>query len=156
MPSRWDHLFEAKPVPILDQLQEEVARLLVKDLGRWPPPVQELDLDVGGPFAPLFLEPSPRPSQTVYEEALRLSRWELAREFDAYDDYMRNKRYLERGLAPADRLKLLLLNRWLVEQMLGLGEATEGRVTRPLMRQILEKVEAKMRLVQPPPSDLLR
>jgi len=155
MPSRWDYLLETKPVPILDHLQEEVAKLLAKDLAKWPPPVQEIDLDLGGTFAPLFLEPPPRPSPAVYDEALRLSRWELEREFDAYDDYMRNKRYLERGLAPTDRLTLLFLNRWLVEQMLGLGEATEGRVSRPIMRKILDKVESKLRLVQPPPSGLI-
>jgi hypothetical protein len=155
MPSRWDYLFETKPIPILDHLQEEVAKLLAKDLAKWPPPVQEIDLDVGGTFAPLFLESPPRPAPAVYDEALRLSRWELAREFDAYDDYMRNKRYLDRGLAPTDRLALLFINRWLVEQMLGLGEATEGRVTRPVMRQILDKLEAKLRLVQPPPSGLI-
>ncbi len=156
MPSRWDYLFEAKPIPMMDHLLEEVAKLLAKDLSKWPPPVQEIDLDVGGTFAPLFLEATPRPSQGVYDEALRLSRWELARELDAYDDYMRNKRYLERGLAPTDRLALLFLNRWLVEQMLGLGEATEGRVKRPMMSQILDKLEARMRLVQPPPSGLIR
>ncbi|MDY7228629.1 hypothetical protein [Hyalangium rubrum] len=155
MPSRWDYLFETKPIPMMDHLLEEVAKLLAKDLTQWPPPIQEIDLDVGGTFAPLFLEPTPRPGPAVYTEALRLSRWELAREFDAYDDYMRNKRYLERGLAPTDRLTLLFLNRWLVEQMLGLGEATEGRVKRPLMSQVLDKVEAKLRLVQPPPSGLI-
>jgi hypothetical protein len=155
MPSRWDYLFETKPIPILDHLQEEVAKLLAKDLGQWPPPVQEIDLDVGGMFASLLIEPPARPAPAVYTEALRLSRWELAREFDAYDDYMRNKRFLEHGLAPTDRLTLLFLNRWLVEQMLGLGEATEGRVTRPVMRQILDKVEARLRLVQPPPSGLI-
>jgi hypothetical protein len=155
MSSRWDYLFEAKSVPVLDHLLEEVAKLLAKDLSTWPPPVQELDLDVGGTFSPLFLEAPPRPSPAVYDEALRLSRWELEREFDAYDDYMRNKRYLERGLAPTDRLALLFLNRWLVEQMLGLGEATEGRVKRPMMRQVLDKVEARLRLVQPPPSGVI-
>jgi hypothetical protein len=155
MPSRWDYLFEAKPVPVRDHLVDEVAKLLAKDLSKWPPPVQEIDLDVGGTFAPLFLEPTPRPSQAVYEEALRLSHWELAREFDAYDDYMRNKRYLERGLAPTDRLLLLFLNRWLVEQMLGLGEATEGRVKRPMMHQVLDKLQARLHLGQTPPSGLI-
>ncbi len=47
------------------------------------------------------------------------------------------------------------LNRWLVEQMLGLGESTEGRITRPVMQKILDKVESKLRLVQPPPSGLI-
>jgi hypothetical protein len=150
MASRWDYLFETKPVPLMEHFLEEVAKLLAKDLQQWPPPVQEIDLDVGGQFAPLFTEPPPRPVHAVYDEALRLSRWELARELDAYDDYMRNKRYLERGLAPTDRLSLLFLNRWLTDHMLGLGEATEGRVNRRLMLQCLERLEARLRLVQPP------
>ncbi|WP_434382464.1 hypothetical protein [Melittangium boletus] len=150
MASRWDYLFETKPVPMMDHLLEEVAKLLAKDLRQWPPPVQEVDLDVGGQFAPLFTEPTPRPAEAVYDEALRLSRWELEREHEAYDDYMRNKRYLERGLAPTDRLALLLLNRWLVDQMLGLGEATEGRVNRRLMLKCLERLEARRRLIQGP------
>jgi hypothetical protein len=150
MASRWDYLFETKPVPLMDHLLEEVAKLLAKDLQRWPPPVQELDLEVGSQFAPLFTEPSPRPARAVYDEALRLSRWELAREHEAYDDYMRNKRYLEHGLAPTDRLALLFLNRWLVDQLLGLGEATEGRINRRLMQQCLDRLEARLRWVQTP------
>jgi len=150
MASRWDYLFETKPVPMMDHLLEEVAKLLAKDLQQWPPPVQEIDLDVGGQFAPLFTEPPPRPAEAVYDEALRLTRWELERELEAYDDYMRNKRYLARGLAPTDRLPLLLLNRWLVDQMLGLGEATEGRVNRRLMLKCLERLEARRRLIQGP------
>ncbi|XXF76483.1 hypothetical protein P2318_26010 [Myxococcaceae bacterium GXIMD 01537] len=150
MASRWDALFEAKPIPMMDHLLEEVAKLLAKDLEHWPPPVQEIDLDLGGQFAALFTEPPPRPSWRVYTEALQLARWDLTREFDAYDDYMRNNRFLERGLAPTDRLALLFLSRWVVEQMLGLGEATEGRVTRRLMQQCLERLEARMRLVQLP------
>lgn len=145
MASRWDHLFEARPVPLIDHLLEEVAKLLAKDLQQWPPPVQELDLEVGAQFASLFTEPPPRPADAVYAEALRLSRWELERELEAYDDYMRNKRYLTAGLAPTDRLALLFLNRWLVDQMLGLGEATEGRVNRRLMLKCLERLEARWR-----------
>ncbi|MCP3103327.1 hypothetical protein LZ198_31040 [Myxococcus sp. K15C18031901] len=148
MPSRWDHLFDLKPVALLDHLLEEVAKLLAKDLQRWPPPVEELDLDTGGAFAPLFTEVRPRPSPAVYTEALRLTHWELSHETDAYDDYMRHKRYLERGLGPDDRLALLFLSRWLTEQMLGLGEATGGRIKRKHMRQCLELLEAKLRLVQ--------
>ncbi|NMO15546.1 hypothetical protein [Pyxidicoccus fallax] len=146
MPSRWDHLFDLKPVTLLDHLLEEVAKLLAKDLQQWPPPVQELDLDTGGAFAPLFTEPRPRPSPAVYTEALRLTRWELEHDTDAYDDYMRNKRYLERGLAPEDRMPLLFLSRWLTEQMTGLGEATEGRVKRKHMRECLDRLESKLRL----------
>jgi len=150
MASRWDYLFEAKPIPMMDHLLEEVAKLLAKDLERWPPPVQELDLELGGQFATLLTEPTPKPSWKVYVEALRLARWDLTREFDAYDDYMRNNRYLERGLAPTDRTAMLFLSRWVVEQMLGLGESTGGRVTRMLMQQCLDRLEARMRLIQLP------
>jgi hypothetical protein len=48
------------------------------------------------------------------------------------------------------RLTLLFLNRWIVDQMLGLGEATEGRVSRRLMQQCLDRLEARLRLVQTP------
>jgi hypothetical protein len=150
MPSRWDHLFDLKPVPLMDQLLEEVARLLAKDLEKWPPPVQELDLDVGGQFAPLLTGEVPRPGPAVYDEALKLSRWELAREFEAYDEYMRNKRYLERGLAPTDRTPLLFLSRWLVEMLLGLGEATQGRVNRSRMQQCLDRLESKLQRIHTP------
>ncbi|NOK06624.1 MULTISPECIES: hypothetical protein [Myxococcus] len=150
MASRWDHLFDLKPISLLEHLLEEVAKLLHKDLLQWPPPVEELDLDTGGHFAPLFTEPRPRPSRAVYTEAFRLAQWELARETDAYDDYMRNKRYLERGLVPGDRLPLLLLSRWLTEQMLGLGEATEGRVKRKHMRDCLERLQSKLGAFQVP------
>ncbi|MBU8899253.1 hypothetical protein DRW03_04450 [Corallococcus sp. H22C18031201] len=145
MPSRWDHLFDLKPVALIDHLLDEVAKLLAKDLQTWPPPVQELDLDTGGAFASLFTEPRPRPAAAVYTEALRLTRWELTREFDALDEYVRNKRYLERGLVSEDRLPLLFLSRWLTEQMLGLGEATEGRVKRAHMQNCLERLEARLR-----------
>lgn len=150
MGSRWDYLFEVKPVPLIDHMLEEVAKLLAKDLQQWPPPVQELDLEVGGQYATLFTEPPPRPAELVYAEALRLSRWELMREVEAYDDYMRNKRYLAAGLAPTDRHTLLFLNRWLVDQMLGLGEATEGRVNRRLMLQCLERLEVRWRALRSP------
>ncbi|MFP2961797.1 hypothetical protein ACLEPN_29365 [Myxococcus sp. 1LA] len=150
MASRWDHLFDLKPVSLLEHLLEEVAKLLHKDLQQWPPPVQEVDLDTGGHFAPLFTEPRPRPSRAVYAESFRLAQWELAHETDAYDDYMRNKRYLERGLAPDDRLPLLFLSRWLTEQMLALGEATEGRVKRKHMRDCLERLQSKLHALPVP------
>ncbi|TSC32134.1 hypothetical protein [Corallococcus sp. Z5C101001] len=149
MPSRWDHLFDLKPVALVDHLLEEVARLLARDLESWPPPVQDLDPATLGEFTPLFQEATRRPSPAVYMEALRLARWDLAREFDAFDDYVRNKRYLERGLAPEDRVPLLFLTRWLTEQMLGLGEATQGRIKRPRMQDCLDRLEAHL---GPPPG----
>jgi hypothetical protein len=153
MASRWDHLFEARPTPLVDHLLEEVARLLAKDLARWPPPVREVDLTATSQaFVELLSGEQPRPAPAVYTEALKLARLELQRELDAYDDYMRNKRYLEQGLAPTDRAALLLLDRWLVEQMLSLAEATQGRIKRPQLVHCLELVERKLSSASPPGS----
>lgn len=142
MPSRWDYLFERKPVPLMEHLLEEVARLVAKELARWPPAV-ELDEATGARFAPLLGPDAPRPAPEVFREAFRLARWELQRELEAYDDYLRNRRWLERGLAPGDRLALELISRWLLEQLLALGEATEGRVNRRLMLDCLERIERR-------------
>lgn len=145
MPSRWDFLLDQKPVPLADHLISEVAKLLAKDFARWPPSIQELDEVTGKQFEPLLAPDRPRPSAQVYSEALQLARWELSRELDAYDDYMRNRRWVEKGLGPDDKLPLLFLNRWLVEQMLALGEATEGRVKRAQMLECLDQVQRRLK-----------
>ena len=152
MASRWERLLDQKPIPLLDHLISEVAKLLVKDFGRWPLTIEELDLSTGQGFAELLSGDKPRPRDEVYAEAFKLARWELSRELDAYDDYMRNRRWLERGLTPEDKPALLLLSRWLVEQMLGLGEATEGRVKRPQMLTCLERMERELPRRNPGPG----
>jgi hypothetical protein len=139
--NRWEWLLEQRPRPIMEQLLDEVAGLLAKDLEGWPPKMDLLDPATGGSFAPLFRPEAQRPNARVYVEAFKLARWELARDLDAYDDYMRNQRYLEMGLGAADRLALLFLSRWLLEQALSLGEATEGRVNRAQLSECLSRAE---------------
>ncbi len=140
MSARWDHLLDTKPIPLLDHLLGEIAKLIAKDLSTWPLPVGEIDPATFAQFRPLFEEGAPRPSPEVYRESARLARWELERDHAAYDDYMRNRRWLEHGLAAGDKNALLLISRWLVEQLLALGESTSGRVDRKGMLQCLEQV----------------
>jgi hypothetical protein len=136
--SKWDYLLDQKPVPLIDHLIEEVAKLLAKELRSWPPPLQSVEPEGAAAYAELLAAPSSRPSLALYEEAFRLTTWELERELAAYDDYFRNRRWLERGLAPADKPALLFLSRWLLEQMLGLAEGTEGRIKRAQLRTCLD------------------
>jgi hypothetical protein len=142
--SRWDLLLESKPIPLIDHLLEEVAKLLAKDLSGWPPPIEEIDLTTGAGFEELLAPDFPRPRPEAFTEAFRLARWELERETEAYDEYMRNKRWLERGLAPNDKRALLFISRWLVEQMLALGEATTSRMKRAHMLKCLESAERRL------------
>jgi len=140
--SRWDRLLEQKPIPLREHLLDEAARLLAAELARWPLPVGELDLATGRAFAELLSGASPRPRPEVFSEAIRLARWDIDRRAEASDDYFRNRRYTDAGLIDAERPALLLVSRWLVERLLALGEATEGRVRRLDMAAVLDRLGA--------------
>ena len=138
-PSKWELLLGAKPVPILDHLVAEVAKLFARDLAAWPPEIEAFDDATGAKLKELLAETPARPHPSLYEEAFRLARLDLSREFEALDDYWRNRRWLSAGLADSDRGMLQFLSRFLTEQLLALGEATDGRVNRSRMLDVLER-----------------
>lgn len=137
MPSRWEHLLETKPIPIIDHLVEEVSKLFAESMRAWP-----LEVDDADPATLALLIAHPRrPDDATFREAFRLARWDLGREFEAFDDYMRNMRFVAAGLGPDSKPLLLFLSRFMTEQALGLNEATEGRIDRPRMLRVLERTE---------------
>jgi hypothetical protein len=144
MPSRWDLLLDRKPIPLVEHLLDEVSRLVANDLGKWPLPIQET-VEPGDQFAGHFAPDAPRPPPAVFEEAFRIARWELEREFEAIDDYMRNHRWSARGLPASDKSAILLVCRWLVEQLLSLREYTQNRITRPMLVDCLGRIERRLR-----------
>jgi hypothetical protein len=129
MASKWDLLLKQKPVPVADHLLSECSKLFATELSKWPPEVDGAQL------------PEKAPGAEVMRVAFRLARWDLAREHDAYDDYMRNQRWVTEGLTPADKPTLLFMSRFIEEQLLALNEATEGRVDRPAMLRVLDLTE---------------
>ena len=145
MPSRWDRLLDSKPVPLLDHLVDEAGRLLAVELRRWPLPVQEVEASAIASLGPLLEPDSPRPAEPVFAGALRLVQWDLAREHEAYDDYMRNRRYRESGITDRERPVLLFVSRWVLEQLLSLSDATEGRVDRPALLELVDRLERGLR-----------
>jgi hypothetical protein len=145
-PSRWERLLDRKPVPLIEHLLDEVAKLLAADLRRWPPPVADLDPAAERKYRSLLAPGSARPDDTVFGEAFRVARWEMEREVDASADYFRNRRWMERGLAEDARMPILFLSQWLVEQLLSLREHTHSQVTRP---QLVECLERARRLILP-------
>lgn len=135
MSRSWERILDQKPIPLIDHLVSEAAKLIATDYLRWP---LEVEAEEGAP--PVFAADAPRPGPAVYRAAAKLARWDVAHETDAYDDYMRNRRYLSEGIPEGDRALLLVLSRWLVEQLLALGEHTHGRVNRKRKLDCLESI----------------
>jgi hypothetical protein len=138
--NRWERLLEQKPVPLRAHLLDEVAQSLAREWRSWPLPVAEVDRSTAGAHLELLSGRVPRPPPEVYAEALQLTRWDIERAHQATDDYFRNQRYRAAGVVDADKPALLLLNRWLLEQLLSLGEATEGRLKRSDLAAVLERL----------------
>ena len=140
-PSKWDLILDQKPVPLLTHLLEEVAKIFAKDLAVWPPNIEDFDLATGRKLVDLLAESPLPPDPRLYREAFVLTRFDLGRELEASDDYLRNHRWMATGLGAKDKGMLLFLSRFMAEQLLGLAEATEGRVTRPHLLDVLDRVE---------------
>jgi len=138
---RWERVLDQKPVSLQEHLLDEAARLLLVELGQWPLPVEEIDEQTGAGIAELLSPDAPRPSPAVLATALRLVRWDLDREHEAYDDFMRNRRYQETGITERERPVLLLVSRWVLEQLFSLSDATGGRVDRPALLGLVDRLE---------------
>jgi len=141
LPGPWDFIHDRKPKPLREHLLDEFAARLSADLKTWPLPVGELDPTLGAKWAHLLAPESVRPSPMVFEQGFRLARWELERQLDALDEYMRNERWLEAGISPPEKQALLFVSAWLVEQLLALSESTEGRIDRRGLVECLDRTE---------------
>jgi hypothetical protein len=107
------------------------------EIAEWASPQEE------SRFRPLAV--LPRPDARVYEAAFRLARLDLMHEFEQIDDFMRNERWREFTASGQGVDAMLLISRFLTEQMLALAEATEGRVKRPQLVDILLRAERRLR-----------
>ena len=144
MPSKWEQILEQKPIPLQEHLLDEASKLFAAELQRWPPAIEEIDLSTGRQLAILLADEPAAPDHTLMREAFALARFDLGRDLDAYDDYMRNQRWLEKGLAAGDKPMLLFVSRFIEEQLLSLGEATQGRVNRNAMLDVLDRTERRV------------
>ena len=139
---RWDHLYELKPVPLAEHFVAEAAKLLARDLAGWPPQVEAWASPADeARFGPLLSPGAPRPDDRIFAEAFRLARLELMREVEQIDEYMRNERWRQVAAPGRGFDALLFLSRYLTEQMLAIAEATEGRIKRAMLVDLLLRAE---------------
>lgn len=140
MPSRWDAILELKPVPIREHLLDALSTLLAKDLEHWPPPLEDPSADT----AALLQETPQRPAARLFREAFALARFEVEHAADAFDDYVRNRRWREAGLADRHKPVLLFVSRLLVEQLDVLSQATDGRINQQARLEVLARTERRL------------
>ncbi len=134
-PSRWDLVLDQKPVPVLEHLLKEVARLFANELREWPPRFAD------GVTPAVVVAAPHRPHALLYRAAFTLARFELGRELEASTDFLRNQRWLSEGLSVKDKPMLLFLSAFMTEQLLAFAEATQGRVKRPRLITVVDDVE---------------
>ena len=143
--SKWQQLLEleAKPRTLEDQLIEEAAKLLAKELaGPFPPEIGGFELGADAArFGPLFEEPRVRPGPGVFRAAFHLARLELQREIEEIDLYMRQQRYLADAPGERDKLAMLFLARWLTEQMFAFKDQLRTKLSRARLAELLERAE---------------
>jgi hypothetical protein len=140
-PSKWDLILDQKPIPLVAHLLEEISKIFAKDLAHWPPRVEDFDPQTSQKLIDLLAETPLAPDPRLFVEAFVLTRFDLERDLAASDDYMRNQRWMKSGLATKDKGMLLFLSRFMAEQLLGLAEATEGRLTRAHLLDVLNRTE---------------
>jgi hypothetical protein len=151
-PSKWDLILERKPQPLAEHLVSELATLFADELGRWPPAVDELDASTARALEELLTRHPEAPPWPAYDESFTIAQWDLSHDAAAVDDYFRNHRYLDAGLAASDRGLVLFLSRLIVEQLLALSEATEGRLNRGRLLELLERTRAALLARSPSPA----
>jgi len=139
---RWDRILDQKPVSLREHLLDEAAKVLLVELRQWPLAIEDIDEHTGAGIAELFAPDAPRPSPVVLAAALKLARWDLDREHEAYDDFMRNRRYQDAGITERERPVLLFVSRWVLEQLLSLSDATDGRVDRHALLRLVDRLDA--------------
>lgn len=143
MSSRWDRLLDVKRVTLVDQLMTEAAKILWEDLGTWPPPLEEVEAAGSREFADVLASDSAVPPRTAFLEGIRLARHDLLREFEVFDEYVRNRRWVAAGLEDAHKPAILFLARYLTESLLALREKTEGRVKRADLVLALDRLQVR-------------
>lgn len=141
--SRWDWLEGVKAESPSRVAVRELCKLMVKELGAWPPELSWGESQVSTNGQELFDEQAPQqlPSPTAIAEASKRLRWEFERNMEASDYYLRN-RLLEKACeGRKDYLASEFLFEYLREGFFELMERTEGRIRRADILEGLDELE---------------
>ncbi|MHB8417571.1 MAG: hypothetical protein ACYDCL_05820 [Myxococcales bacterium] len=144
MPSRWDHLYEAKPRPIGDFLLDELAAELERDIRAFPPPISEWQDEAERARFERASAAGRRPSEQAVRTAIWLTQADLRRELEVVDQFMRGGGLDERLGSEVDRDLCRFLWRFLEDKVLAFAEATQSRFSRAELAEALARLEKRL------------
>jgi hypothetical protein len=122
----------------------EIAKAIADELSRWPPQLEWTDDLARERFAMLYDFDGPRPDPAALTEGFRLARWDLARQTDEMNYYLRNDHMGRAVTDETQRLIAQLVWRYLTELLLDVAERLEGRLRRPQLLLCLDEAEKRL------------
>ena len=139
---RWDHLYDARKQPVKEVVLSRFAEELADRLRAWPPAdVEWLSEELRKRHGAGLAGP---PRDEVLRLGLELSRLDLLREHEPFDEAMRNRAPLV-CQGPADEAALQLLVLYVGEECLSLKEWAEGaKLTRADLARAVDLVERRL------------
>lgn len=153
-PYEW--LYERESQPLKDYVLDEVTKRLAAAVEEYPPLIEEWEReDWRLRFAPLLAKASGPPDTRIVRCALKLFRWELQRDYDAIDGYMRGAHHSEYGLGPEElETAIFLWQYWLEETLSFKDYAQEKFLWRELI-DLADRLQERLVDAAPPPPPVL-
>lgn len=138
--SRIDRLYEQKPLATVDLYLGLVGLELFEICRNFPPPLQDVDFlseqDLAR-YAKLW--PQMRsPDAKMMQELARILDWEIDRDIETIDRYMRSQAYAEAAPDDAARAVLHLLHQVLFDLMLWRKEYSKKNFVRSKLHQAVQ------------------
>ena len=139
---RFDHLYDVQKQPVKEVVLSRFAEELADRLRAWPPAdVEWLSEELRRRHGAGLSGP---PRDEVLRLGLELSRLDLLREHEPFDEAMRNRAPLV-CQGPADEAALQLLVLYVGEECLSLKEWAEGaKLTRADLARAVDLVERRL------------
>ena len=125
-PYEW--LYEREKQPLKEYVLDEVAKHLSRAVEAFPPSIEEWENEeLRTRYAPLLATVTQRPRVGVVRVALRLYRWELERDVEAIDHYMRNQHWAAEELSPIELEVATFLWQYWLDQTLAFKEYVQEK-----------------------------
>lgn len=142
-PYEW--LYEAQAQPLKSWVLDEVTKLFAEAVEKFPPEIEDWEReDLRERFEPVLHRVRAPLSTSVIRLALKLFRWEIEREYERMDSYLRGGHHSEFGLDALQLDTALFVWHYWVDQMLAFMEVATGKFRRHELSGIAERLESRL------------